>query len=140
MVSRDEKIKFVESANLKKGATDFKVGDTVSVHVKIVEDEKVRTQVFEGLVIAKKGSGIRASFTVRKISFGEGVERTFPLHSPSIEKVVVQKKGDVKRAKLYYLRKRIGKATKIDEKVETVTEPQESKDALLREEGKKEGV
>lgn len=138
MASREDKIKWVESAGLKKDIPDFRVGDTVSVHVKIVEDEHARTQVFEGIVIARKGTGgLRSSFTVRKISFGEGVERVFPLHSPFIEKIVVLKKGSVRRAKLYYLRSKIGKATKVEEKIEIAPE---EKDALLRKEGQKEGV
>jgi len=116
MASRDEKIKFVEAPHLKKDIPDFDVGDTVSVHVKIIEEGKARTQLFEGIVIAKKGSGLRSAFTVRKISFGEGVERVFPLHSPSIEKIALKKKGEVKRAKLYYLRKKIGKATRVEER------------------------
>ena len=138
MASRDEKIKSVEAAQIKKDIPDFKVGDTVSVHVKIVEEEKSRTQIFEGIVIARQGSGLRASFTVRKISFGEGVERVFPLHSPFIEKIEVVKKGEVKRSKLYYLRKKIGKATKVEEKIDSELEPKDN--AALREEGKKEGV
>jgi len=93
----------------------------VSVHVKIVEEGKARTQAFEGIVISKKGSGSRAALTVRKISFGEGVERTFPINSPFVEKIVVQKRGDVRRAKLYYLRKKVGKATRVDEKIAAET-------------------
>lgn len=137
MTSMEEKIKFMESSYLKKAIPDFKVGDTVSVHVKIVEEEKARTQVFEGIVIAKKGSGLRSTFTVRKISFGEGVERVFPVHSPFIEKIVVTKRGEVKRSKLYYLRKKIGKATKVEEKIEAGAA---SENALPREQGQKEGV
>lgn len=136
MVSRDEKIKFVEGPQLKNAISAFDVGDTVSVHVKIVEEGKARTQLFEGIVIGKKGSGLRSTFAVRKVSFGEGVERVFPLHSPSIEKIVLKKKGGVKKAKLYYLRKKIGKATKVEEKMETL----ETQNAPVREEGEKEGV
>lgn len=132
MASKADKIKSVEATQLKKKAPDFKIGDTVSVHVKIVEEEKQRTQVFEGIVIAKHGSGLRCNFTVRKISFGEGVERVFPLHSPFVEKVVVKKKGDVRRAKLYYLRKKVGKATRVEEKIEGGLNPE---DALPREKG-----
>jgi len=87
----------------------IKIGDTVRVYVKIKEGDKTRTQVFEGVAIKKKGSGTGATFTVRRISYGEGVERTFPLHSPAIEKIEVKKKGSVRRAKLYYLRERKGK-------------------------------
>ena len=110
--------KLVEAVYLKKDVSQFNVGDTVDVLVKIIEEGKTRAQTFEGVVIAKKGSGIGETFTVRKISYGEGVERVFPIHSPSIEKIVLVKKGDVKRAKLYYLKKKIGKETKVEEKVE----------------------
>jgi large subunit ribosomal protein L19 len=110
--------KLIEAVHLKKDIPQFNVGDTVDVLVKIIEEGKARAQTFEGIVIAKKGSGIGETFTVRKISYGEGVERVFPLHSPSIEKIVLVKKGDVKRAKLYYLKKKIGKETKVEEKVE----------------------
>ena len=91
-------------------------GDTVKVHVKVREGEKERIQVFNGLVIARKGGGVRETFTVRKLSYGVGVERTFPVHSPTIAKIEVVSRGDVRRAKLYYLRDRIGKAAKIKEK------------------------
>ncbi len=87
----------------------IKIGDTVRVYVKIKEEDKTRIQVFEGVAIKRKGSGTNATFTVRRISYGEGVERTFPLHSPAIEKIEVKKKGSTRRAKLYYLRKRKGK-------------------------------
>ncbi len=112
-----DKIKYVETQNLKKGIPDFKIGDTVSVHVKIIEEGKARTQIFEGIVISKNGSGSRAVLTVRKISFGEGVERIFPINSPFVEKIAILKRGDIKRAKLYYLRKKVGKATRVDEKI-----------------------
>ena len=111
-------VKLVEAAHLKKDIPQFNVGDTIDVLVKIVEEGKTRAQTFEGIVIAKKGSSLGETFTVRKISYGEGVERVFPLHTPSIEKIVVIKKGDVKRAKLYYLKKKIGKETKVEEKIE----------------------
>ena len=114
----DKFTKLVEAAHLKKDLSKFNVGDTVDVLVKIIEERKTRAQAFEGIVIAKKGSGLGETFTVRKISYGEGVERVFPLHSPSIEKIVVVKQGDVKRAKLYYLKKKIGKETKVEEKIE----------------------
>ena len=100
----------------KKQTTDFHVGDTVRVSVKVVEGDKERIQPFEGVVIARRGSGTREMFTVRKMSFSIGVERIFPLLSPSIEKIDVLKKGDVRRAKLYYLRGKKGKAAKIKEK------------------------
>ena len=104
------KCSLVEKEYMKKEAPKFNVGDTVKVFVKITEeDDKTRLQAFEGIVIRKRGRGISESFTVRRISYGEGVERTFPLHSPSVDKVEVVKPGKVKRAKLYYLRKRVGK-------------------------------
>jgi len=110
--------KLVEAAHLKKDIPKFNVGDTIDVLVKIIEEGKTRAQTFEGVVIAKKGSRISETFTVRKISYGEGVERVFPLHSPSIEKIVIVKQGDVKRAKLYYLKRKVGKETKVEEKIE----------------------
>lgn len=111
-------IKFVESKFLKKDLPQFDIGDTVDVQLKIVEEGKSRIQIFEGVVIARAGSGLTETFTVRKISYGEGVEMVFPIHSPSIDKVKTVKKGDVRRAKLYYLKKKIGKESKVDEKVE----------------------
>jgi large subunit ribosomal protein L19 len=113
-----KKIKEFEEKYTKKDVPKFDIGDTVSVHVKIQEEGKTRIQVFEGTVIKRKGSGVRSMFTVRRISYGEGVERTFPLHSPSVAKVDIKKKGSVRRAKLYYLRKRKGKQSKIAEKIE----------------------
>lgn len=107
----------IEKEQLKKDTPKFRVGDTVKVHLKIVEGEKERIQVVEGIVISKKGSGIRETFTIRKISYGTGVERKFPLHSPSIDKIQVVKSGYVRRAKLYYLREKKGKAARIEEKV-----------------------
>ena len=108
-------IEQVEKEQLKQDITPFNVGDTVKVHVKVVEGDKERVQAYEGVCIAKKGSGIRENFTVRRVSFGIGVERTFPLHSPRIAKIEVIRKGKVRRAKLYYLRDRQGKAAKIKE-------------------------
>jgi large subunit ribosomal protein L19 len=106
----------VDSNNLKTNIPDFRSGDTVKVHVNIVEGNRSRVQVFQGIVISRSGSGVRETFTVRKISFQVGVERTFPIHSPSIDKIEVVSKGDVKRAKLYFLRDLSGKAAKIREK------------------------
>jgi large subunit ribosomal protein L19 len=106
----------VDSKNLKTNIPDFRSGDTVKVHVNIVEGNRSRVQVFQGIVISRSGSGVRETFTVRKISFQVGVERTFPIHSPSIDKIEVVSKGDVKRAKLYFLRDLSGKAAKIREK------------------------
>lgn len=106
----------VEASQIKKDRGNFAPGDTVKVHVKVVEGEKERTQVFEGVVIRKRGEGARASFTVRRISYGVGVERTFPLHSPRVDKVQVVRRGQVRRAKLYYLRQLTGKAARLKEK------------------------
>ena len=111
-------IRELEKSFMKKGITDFKVGDTVRVAVKIKEGDKTRAQAFEGIVIARKGSGIKETFAVRHISFGEGVERVFQVHSPQIDSIKVVKKGKVKRARLYYLRKRIGKHTSVEEERE----------------------
>ena len=109
-----------ELANAQKrdDAPDFRSGDTIKVHVKVVEGNRSRVQVFQGVVIRVQGSGIGRTFTVRKVSFGVGVERTFPLHTPIIEKVEVVTRGDVRRAKLYYLRNLRGKAAKIKERRE----------------------
>src|SRR5580693_8821625 len=109
-------ISLVEEAHIKKGQTPFTIGDQVDVHQRILEGEKERTQVFNGVVIAMRGEGMRESFTVRRIVQGEGVERTFPLHSPRIAKVEVKRTGVVRRAKLYYLRDRVGKATRLRER------------------------
>ena len=116
-------IRLVDAAQLKKDRGGFGPGDTVRVHVKVVEGEKERTQVFEGIVIRKRGEGLRASFTVRRISYGVGVERTFPLHSPRIEKVEVARKSRVRRSKLYYLRGLAGKAARLKEKRAAVVVP-----------------
>lgn len=108
-------IRAIEAKQIKENAENFSIGDTVKVYFKIVEGTNERVQVFEGIVIAKNNSGIRKSFTVRKISYGVGVERIFPMHSPRIEKVEVVRRGRVRRAKLYYLRDRVGKAAKVPE-------------------------
>jgi large subunit ribosomal protein L19 len=105
-----DKIRLVEQEYTKKEIPDFKVGDTVRVMTKILEGDKVRVHPFEGVVIAKKDKGLRSSFTVRKISYGEGVERVFPVYSPQIEEITVIRQGKVRRSKLYYLRQRVGKA------------------------------
>jgi large subunit ribosomal protein L19 len=109
-------IRIVEAGQLKKDRQGFAPGDQVRVHVKVIEGEKERTQVFEGTVIRRRGEGLRASFTVRRISYGVGVERTFPLHSPRIERVDVTRRGQVRRSKLYYLRSLAGKAARLKEK------------------------
>lgn len=106
----------VEQESMRQGLPDFRPGDTVRVHVKVIEGGRERIQVFEGMVIRKRGSGPNATFTVRKISQGIGVERTFPLHSPRVDAVEVVRKGQVRRAKLYYLRNVVGKAARVKEK------------------------
>src|ERR1700733_682269 len=106
----------IERAQLKEGLPSFGPGDRVRVHFQVIEGTRKRTQVFEGVVLRRQGSGVRETFTVRKQSFGVGVERTFPLHSPKIEKLEVAARGDVRRAKLYYLRGRIGKAARVAER------------------------
>src|SRR5881409_3549462 len=99
----------IESEQFRKDAAEFAVGDTVRVHTKVVEGDKERIQIFSGVVIGRRGHGLNQTFTVRRISYGEGVERVFPLHSPRVDKIEVERKGSVRRAKLTYLRKRIGK-------------------------------
>lgn len=106
----------IDAASLRDDIPDFRPGDTLDVHVKVIEGNKTRTQLFRGVVIRRQGSGVRETFTVRKISFGIGVERTFPVHTPNIEKIEVVTRGKVRRAKLYYLRDLRGKAAKIKEK------------------------
>src|SRR5271167_3867511 len=107
----------IESEQYRKNPLDFGVGDSVKVHTKVVEGDKERIQIFAGVVIGRRGRGMNATFTVRRISYGEGVERVFPIHSPRVEKVEVERKGSVRRAKLTYLRKRLGKgATLVKEK------------------------
>ena len=105
----------VDAQNLRDDIPDFGAGDTLKVHVRVIEGNRSRIQIFEGVTIRRQGSGIRESFTVRKLSFGVGVERTFPLHSPVIEKIERVNRGDVRRAKLYYLRDRVGKRAKVKE-------------------------
>ncbi|MEE2769017.1 MAG: 50S ribosomal protein L19 [Actinomycetota bacterium] len=108
----------VDQKTVRGDVPEFAAGDSVKVHVRVVEGNRQRVQVFEGVVIARRGSGVGESFTARKLSFGVGVERTFPLHSPIIERIEVLSRGDVRRAKLYYLRDRVGKKAKIREKRE----------------------
>ncbi len=105
----------VAELKAKRGVPDFSPGDTLRVHVKVVEGQRERTQAYEGICIARKNSGVNSAFTVRKISFGEGVERVFPLYSPSVDKIEVVRRGRVRRAKLYYLRDRRGRAARIAE-------------------------
>ena len=110
----------LDALSLKTGIPDFRPGDTVKVHVKVVEGNKTRIQVYQGVVIARQGDGVRETFTVRKVSYGVGVERTFPLHTPIIDKVELVSRGDVRRAKLYYLRDLRGKAAKIKERRDAI--------------------
>ncbi len=106
----------IDNQNLRDDVPDFAPGDMLKVHVKVIEGNRQRTQLFEGVVIRRQGAGVRETFTVRKLSFGVGVERTFPVHTPIVEKIEVGARGDVRRAKLYYLRDRVGKAAKVKEK------------------------
>ena len=110
----------VDAVSMRSDIPDFRPGDTLKVHVRVVEGNRSRIQVFQGVVIRRQGSGVRETFTVRKVSFGVGVERTFPVHSPVIDRIDVVTRGDVRRAKLYYLRNLRGKAAKIKEKRESV--------------------
>lgn len=109
-------IRQIEEEQMKKDLPVIKPGDTVRVHVKVIEGNRERTQLFEGVVIKRQGGGLRETFTVRRVTYGVGVERTFPLHSPKIEKLEVVRQGVVRRAKLYYLRKLTGKAARIKER------------------------
>ncbi|MDD4690761.1 MAG: 50S ribosomal protein L19 [Eubacterium aggregans] len=110
-------IKKIQQENMKAEKPEFRVGDTVRVHVRVIEGKRERIQMFEGVVLKKQHGGVSETFTVRKISSGIGVERTFPIHSPKIEKVDVLRKGKVRRAKLNYLRSRVGKAAKVKERI-----------------------
>ena len=110
----------LDADSLRADIPDFRPGDTVKVHVRVVEGNRSRIQVFQGVVIRRQGGGIRETFTVRKVSFGVGVERTFPVHTPVVEKIEIVTRGDVRRAKLYYLRELRGKAAKIKEKREQI--------------------
>ncbi len=112
-----EKIQAFVNEQLKTEVPNFKIGDTIKVYVRITEGEKQRIQLFEGTVIAKRGGGISETFTVRRVSYGVGVEKTFPLHSPNVDKIEIVRNAKVRRAKLYYLRDRVGKAAKVKEKI-----------------------
>ncbi len=120
-------INYVESKHLKKKVTDFRPGDTVRVHVRVVEGDKERTQIFEGIVTNRRGSGMRSSFTVRKVSGGVGVERIFPLHSMNVSRITLVREGRVRRAKLLYLRKKKGKSARVEEKQEEMLAKPEQK-------------
>ena len=115
-------LEMVEKSSLKADVPDFAIGDTVDVHTKILEGDKERVQIFTGVVISRSGSGSREMFCVRRIVANEGVERKFPLHSPKIEKVVVVRSGEVRRAKLYFLRDRVGKAVRLKERRREIAE------------------
>ena len=119
MVSAINKIKIVEEKFMKKDLPDFNIGDTIKMKIKVTEADKVRLHPLEGTVISKTNRGLRSTFTVRKVSFGEGVERIFPLYSPVIESLKVVSKGTVKRAKLYYLRERTGKSARVKKELTT---------------------
>ena len=110
----------LDALSLKSDVPDFRAGDTVKVHVKVVEGNKTRIQVFQGVVIGRQGDGVRETFTVRKVSYGVGVERTFPVHTPIVDKIELVSRGDVRRAKLYYLRDLRGKAAKIKERRDVI--------------------
>jgi len=111
----------LDAASLRDDIPDFRPGDTVKVHVRVIEGTRSRVQVFQGVIIRRQGGGVRETFTVRKVSFGVGVERTFPVHTPVVERIEVLTRGDVRRAKLYYLRELRGKAAKIKEKREIIS-------------------
>jgi large subunit ribosomal protein L19 len=119
-------LKQLEAEQVKKDVPAFSIGDTVRIAVRVEEGDKTRSQMFEGTVIKKGGSGIRQNFTVRRISFGEGVERNFPVHSPTVQKIEVVRKGKVRRAKLYYLRKQTGKKSRIEENRREEAQPTQS--------------
>ena len=110
-------LKTIAASSVKETTPEFSIGDTVKVSVNIREGERERIQMFEGTVIAKKGSGVAETFTVRRVAYGVGVEKTFPIHSPNVDKIVVFREAKVRRAKLYYLRSRVGKAAKVKEKI-----------------------
>ena len=115
-----QKLDELDKASLRDDIPDFRAGDNVKVHVKVIEGNRSRIQVFQGVTIRRQGGGVRETFTVRKISFGTGVERTFPVHSPIVERIELVSRGDVRRAKLYYLRELRGKKAKIREKRDNV--------------------
>ncbi len=124
-----KKLDLVDQASLRTDIPEFRAGDTVKVHVKVIEGNRSRIQVFQGVVIRKHGGGLGETFTVRKVSFGVGVERTFPVHTPILDKIEVVTRGDVRRAKLYYLRDLRGKAAKIKEKRDTTAVKSSAKKA-----------
>ena len=128
----------IESEQYRKNPIDFRVGDSVRVHTKVVEGDKERIQIFSGVVIGRRGHGMNSTFTVRRISYGEGVERVFPVHSPRVDKVEVERKGSVRRAKLTYLRKRLGKGATLVKEKDTQAEAAEAKAAAKASAGRHE--
>jgi large subunit ribosomal protein L19 len=130
-------LQLVEKSSLKTEVPEFKIGDTVDVHTRILEGEKERIQIFNGVIIARAGSGSRETFTVRRIVAGEGVERKFPLHSPKVAKIEVKRSGVVRRAKLYFLRDRVGKAVRLRERRDEVKETKEADGKVKKEKAKK---
>ena len=133
----EQVLQLVEKSSLKTEVPEFKIGDTVDVHTRILEGEKERIQIFNGVIIARAGSGSRETFTVRRIVAGEGVERKFPLHSPKVSKIEVKRSGVVRRAKLYYLRDRVGKAVRLRERRDEVKESTETATKTKKEKTKK---
>ncbi|MFH0839656.1 MAG: 50S ribosomal protein L19 [Candidatus Omnitrophota bacterium] len=132
-----DKMSYIESKQIKKDIPELRPGDTVRVFSKIQEEGKTRLQAFEGIVISIRGAGIKRAFTVRRVTYGEGVEKTFPVNSPSVDRIEVVKRGKVRRAKLYYLREKIGKKSKVEgEDVFQAAPP----DASLREKGESQGA
>lgn len=125
-MNKQAAIRSVEAEYLRQDIPDFKPGDTVKVQVRVIEGDKERLQAFQGVVLQKRGQGLSATFTVRKVSGGVGVERIFPLHSPNISKITLVRKGAVRRAKLFYLRKLTGKAAKVEEKIEKAAKAPEA--------------
>ena len=133
----EQVLQLVEKSSLKTDVPDFKLGDTVDVHTRILEGEKERIQIFNGVIIARAGSGSRETFTVRRIVAGEGVERKFPLHSPKVAKIEVKRSGVVRRAKLYFLRDRVGKAVRLRERRDEVKETKATDGKPKKEKAKK---
>ncbi len=133
----EQVLQLVEKSSLKTEVPEFKIGDTVDVHTRILEGEKERIQIFNGVIIARAGSGSRETFTVRRIVAGEGVERKFPLHSPKVSKIEVKRSGVVRRAKLYYLRDRVGKAVRLRERRDEVKENAATEAKAKKEKTKK---
>ncbi len=137
---RNKILDLVESSSLKQDVPQFQIGDSVDVHTRIIEGEKERVQIFSGTVLARKGAGINETFIVRRIVNNEGVERIFPLHSPFIAKIIVKRGGETRRAKLFYLRDRVGKAVRLVEKRKGATKKEQAAAASAAAEAKKESA